>query len=231
MIRILVRCLVWSVLTVVCGLILYGAAALGCALFPSAGRPQLETAADPPIYMCASLAHTDIVMPIGDDASDWRATFPRIAGDMPDTAYLAIGWGDLGFYRDTPSWSDLRPGIALRALSGLGPSTLHVIAVIRPAEGLGCLRMTADRAARLALARFVADSAKRDAAGKAILLGMPRQNEGFYAANGRYSPWRTCNVWASEALASAGLPAARWAPFSFGVIWPLQSMATAVKLP
>ena len=31
----------------------------------------------------------------------------------------------------------------------------------------------------------------------------PRAGEAFYAARGRYSPFRTCNGWAAEALGGA----------------------------
>jgi hypothetical protein len=93
-----------------------------------------------------------------------------------------------------------------------------------PTKARSCVEIALDHAAREALARFVVKTAITDVAGRAHLIESPRPGEGFYAANGRYSPWRTCNVWASEALADAGLPVARWAPFSFGVMWPLQKV-------
>ncbi len=71
------------------------------------------------------------------------------------------------------------------------------------------------------MARFIIATAVVDMTDRARLIQSPRPGEAYFAAKGSYSPWRTCNVWASEALASAGLPTARWSPFSFGVIWPL----------
>jgi len=205
-------------------LALYGLAALACALAPLAGRAQQVAPADPALYVCASAAHTDIVVPIRDAAADWPAAFPDVTSDVPDDAYLAIGWGDLGVYHDTPRWSDLRAGTALNALAGLGPTTLHVIAVKPPRRASDCIQIAIDRAGRQALANFVRDTG--EPAGRPRLIDSPRAGEAFYAARGRYSPWRTCNGWASEALAAAGLPVALWAPFSFGVTWPLTGAAS-----
>jgi uncharacterized protein (TIGR02117 family) len=202
-------------------LALYGLAALACALVPVSGRPQVIAAGDRDIFVCASMAHTDIVVPIDDDAADWPGTFAEVTSDVPQSADLAIGWGDLGVYHDTPAWRDLRPGTALRALAGLGPTTLHVIAVAPPADADDCVEIAVDHAGRQALARFIVETAETDPAGHPRLIDAPRVGEAFYAAKGRYSPWRTCNAWASEALAKAGMPVARWAPFSFDVTWPL----------
>jgi uncharacterized protein (TIGR02117 family) len=199
---------------------LYGLAALACALAPSGGRPQKPGPFDPVLFVCASATHADLVVPIADDAVDWPGAFPAVTGAVPDGAWLAFGWGDYGVYHDSPRWRDLRPGVALAALAGLGPATLHVMAV-KPPRGGDCLAVGVDRAGRQALARFIRATVLDDPAGAPRLLDAPRAGEAFYAARGRYSPFRTCNGWAAEALASAGLPAARWAPFSFGVTSPL----------
>ncbi|KGM30622.1 DUF2459 domain-containing protein, partial [Inquilinus limosus] len=60
--------------------------------------------------------------------------------------------------------------------------------------------------------------------GRGILAAPPGTGtyEAFYAAHGTYRPWRTCNVWTADALRAAGAPTALWAPFSFGVMWPLE---------
>ncbi len=214
----------WAARVVLCiaaALALYGLAAFACALSPVRGRAQSIAPDDPAVFVCASLAHTDIVVPMRDSAADWPGVFADVAADAPDDAYLAIGWGDLAVYRDTPRWRDLRPGTALSAVAGLGPTTLHVIAVKAPTFASDCVQIAVDHSGRQALERFVLDTAENDGAGRPRLIGSPRAGEAFYAAKGRYSPWRTCNAWASEALAAAGMPVARWAPFSFDVTWPL----------
>jgi uncharacterized protein (TIGR02117 family) len=216
-----------AALGVIAAPLIYGLAALACALLPVSGRPQALVARDPVLFVCASLAHTDIVIPLSDDIGDWRSAFFSVAGDIPDDAYIAVGWGDLGFYRETPRWRDLKAGTALRALAGVGPATLHVLAVNARGPASGCVRIIVDRAGRQALARFILASAENDSSGFPLLIEQPRPGEAFYAAKGRWSPWRTCNAWAAEALAEAGLPTAIWAPFSFGVTWPLPARGAA----
>ena len=208
------------VLGLVALLLLYALAALACALLPLGGRTQSVGADDPALFVCASLAHTDIYLPLRGDGGDLRSAFFAVAGDAPDDAYIAVGWGDLGFYRETPRWADLRFSTAFRAFAGLGPAALRVRAVNAPASE-SCVRIAVDPAGRKALARFILASADNDAAGFPRLIEQSGPGEAFYAAKGRYSPWRTCNVWTAEALAEAGLPTAVWAPFSFGVTWPL----------
>jgi uncharacterized protein (TIGR02117 family) len=175
-----------------------------------------------PVFVCASAVHADLVVPIHDMATDWRSIFPDVASNSAEGGYLAIGWGDLGFYHDTPTWSDVKLSTVLRALSGLGPTTLHVLATDQPGNHASCQSLYVDRPGREALDAFILASIARDGSGAAKLLDHPTNGEAFYAAQGYYSPWRTCNAWVEQALAAAGLRHAAWAPFSFGVMWPLR---------
>lgn len=181
----------WATRAALCAaalLAFYGVAALGCALLPVNGRMEFTAADDRPFFVCASVAHTDIVVPIDDDSADWPGTFPDVTLDMPRSADLAIGWSDLAFYRDTPAWRDLRPGTALKALAGLGPTTLHVIAVEPPAATDDCIEIAVDHAGRQALARFIVKTAETDSGGRARLIDAPRMGEAFYAAKAATAP-------------------------------------------
>ena len=209
--------------------VLYLIAALGFALFPASGRLQ-QADGEPIAYVCTSLAHADIVIPSRDLLVDWSALFPAVTPPgLPAEAYLAFGWGDLRFFRETPKWADVRLSTALGALAGLHDTALRVVAVNPPATDPDCRSVRIDRAGRLALIDHIRESLIPDAAG-----GHPRQPvaqtglEAYYLAKGRYGPLRTCNQWVAEALAAAGLPYTRFAPFSFSVTWPL---ATSSETP
>jgi uncharacterized protein (TIGR02117 family) len=212
----------WVMLSPLVFVLLYGLVALLSAMLPSKGRAQAIAAYDPALFVCASPFHTDVVVPLSDVATNWRRAFAAVAGNVPESAYLAIGWGDLGFYRNTPSWRDLTVGTAFTALAGLGPTTLHVMAVNRPVGVNACVKIFVDRAGRVALSDFILASAEVSASGLPRLIESPRWGEAYYAAKGRYSPWRTCNGWTAQAMAAAGMPRASWAPFSFDVMWPLR---------
>jgi uncharacterized membrane protein YuzA (DUF378 family) len=121
---------------------LYLAVAVVSALLPLGGRVQQTAASDPPAHVCATLTHTDIVLPARDGLIDWTAVFPDgvPVGFVPNL-HVAFGWGDLTFYRETPSWADLRFSTAMAALFGGGPSALHVAYVLDPAGVPGCVRL------------------------------------------------------------------------------------------
>ena len=48
----------------------------------------------------------------------------RNSGD--DFLQISIGWGDKGFYLDTPTWAELKLSTALIAGFGLGNAALHI---------------------------------------------------------------------------------------------------------
>ncbi|MFT4131232.1 DUF2459 domain-containing protein [Labrys sp. (in: a-proteobacteria)] len=195
--------------------------AIGFALLPAPGRAQ-QADSEPPLYLCASLAHTDIVMPSRDALVDWAGLFPAVTPpDLPSEAYLAFGWGDLVFFQDTPTWADTRISTALAALAGRHDTALRVVALNPPVANPDCLPLAVDREGRQALITHIRASLQPDTAGKAQQRPGGTGLEAFYLARGRYGPFNTCNQWVAEALAAAGLPHARFAPFSFSVTWPL----------
>lgn len=203
--------------------LLYVIAALGFALFPASGRPQQQAESEPLVYVCTSLAHADIVMPSRDPLIDWSPLFPAVTPQgLPAEAYLAFGWGDLRFFQETPTWADVRLPVALGALAGLHDTALRVIAVDPPSGDADCRALRVDRQGRQALIDHVraslADGAPSQPVAQAGL-------EAYYLAKGRYGPLRTCNQWVAEGLAAAGLPYARFAPFSFSITWPLTMTA------
>ena len=203
-------------------LLAYVLASVVFALFPASGRPQQMKGGEPVLYVCASLAHTDILLPIRDPLIDWRALFPdNVPDGLPSDAYLAIGWGDLAFYRETPTWADVKISVALGALLGGHPTAFRVIAVNPPASGGECRSIKVDQAGRQAVIDHVVSKLVRDAAGRPLMQPGSRWPVAYYLTEGRYGLFHTCNQWASSALAAAGLPHALFAPFSFSVMWPL----------
>ncbi len=67
--------------------------------------------------------HTDILLPIETSDHDWHSFLPDIPA-MHNT--VAFGWGDKGFYLNTPNWSDLTFSTAFKACTGLSTTAMHV---------------------------------------------------------------------------------------------------------
>jgi uncharacterized protein (TIGR02117 family) len=79
------------------------------------------------ILVLTNPIHTDIAVPI-DAAMLARFAFLAGAGlpvDHPEARWLVLGWGSRAFYIETPTWSDLKPGPVLSALT-LDNSVMHV---------------------------------------------------------------------------------------------------------
>lgn len=169
------------------------------------------------IAVCSNGVHTDFVLPIKTEAVDWSALFPRehYPADVSRFDHIGIGWGDLDFYRTTPRWSDFDIGIALKALTGLGPAALHVQYRLGPGATEDCRRMAVSPAQYEVLANYIGATTASIQAPVAPGYGM---TDLFYAARGRFSLFKSCNVWVGNGLRESGLPSGLWTPFAFQVL-------------
>lgn len=175
------------------------------------------------IMVATNGVHTELVLPLVTPVKDWRGDFPVTdipASGQPYT-HVAVSWGEREVFLNTPTWADLRPGTALRAMIG-GDALLHVSHYIRPVPGpdIRPLRLTRAQYARL-VERV-----------EAAVVPLERRrkyrgyfdNDVFYDAPGRYRWNNTCNQWTSDTLAAAGVRTGWWTPFAGGVMkwvpWP-----------
>ena len=97
------------------------------------------------------------------------------------------------------------------------PPRESIKAITLPANEPDCVPLEVDRAGRQALIDHVRATLAAETPAAQDRL------EAFYLAKGRYSPFGTCNQWVADGLAAAGLPSARFAPFSFSITWPLET--------
>lgn len=199
--------------------LLYGLAAAVLSRWPVAGEPLPEAGIE--IGVCSNGVHTDLLLPLAAAGADWRtridpAHFP---GAGADADRVLVGWGDQAFYLETRAWSDLRPGLAWRALFGGGPSVLHVY-LLRGAPDSDCRFLTLSADAYRRLDAFVDAALLRDAAGETRPLHGHAygRRDMFYAAAGAYSPVHTCNQWTTRALRAAGVETGLWTPFAGDVM-------------
>lgn len=162
--------------------------------------------------------HADLVMPVRTAGMDWT-TWLRPPPEFEGASHVAIGWGDRQFYLATPTLADLDPLTALRAIAWSGDVALH-LAFVGDLEGLRDRRrlvLPPDAYRRLAediLAQF-----RLGQDGRPQVIASPGYGPRhlFVAAQGTYSPFRTCNEWLAERLRAAGVRTGLWAPFTFGV--------------
>lgn len=175
-----------------------------------------------PIYIYTNGVHTDIVMPVKNDLQDWgtKIPFSNTRSKRTDCNYIGIGWGDKGFYLDTPTWADLKFSTAFKAAFWLSESAMHCTYYEKMKEGSDCKMMMISRKQYKDLVQFIEGKFDRDQNGNFVLIptnAVYSDNDAFYDAKGKYSFLYTCNTWANDALKAAGQKAAFWTPSDLGI--------------
>lgn len=175
-----------------------------------------------PVYIYTNGVHTDIVMPVKNDLYDWSAKIPfaNTKSKKADYNYVGIGWGDKGFYLDTPTWADLKFSTAVKAAFWMSESAMHCSYYKTMTEAEDCKKIMISRNQYKKLVEFVEAKFDKDSNGNFILVptnAVYGDNDAFYDAQGRYSFLNTCNTWSNNALKAAGQKAALWTPTDFGI--------------
>lgn len=175
------------------------------------------------IYVKSNGVHTDIVLPVQHPIIKWDSVFSFTHTKSGDTLarYVAIGWGDKGFYLNTPTWADLTFSTAFKAVTGLGSTALHVTYYQTIQEGALCKRFTVNEQNYQHLTNYILQSLQLNEQGKAIWIktdAVYGETDAFYEARGHYSLLHTCNTWTNNALKSCRQRACIWTPFDKGVL-------------
>lgn len=214
--------LILKVLAGIVGIVLlYIVLALVIPLIPVEKKAITEKA-EIPIYIYTNGVHTDIVMPIKSEEIDWskKILFENTNSKSTDFNYVGIGWGDKGFYLDTPTWADLKFSTAFYAAFWLGESAMHCTFYKTIMEGDDCKKIMITKSQYADLIQFVDSKFDKNAAGQNIVIptdAVYSSDDAFYEANGSYSFLYTCNTWSNNALKAAGQKAALWTPTDFGI--------------
>ena len=79
------------------------------------------------IYMKSDGIHTDYVFPVQTKYFNWtkRISPDNTRGKDSTNNFISIGWGDQGFFLNTPEWSDVKASTVFYACFYLGKSALH----------------------------------------------------------------------------------------------------------
>ena len=187
----------------------------------------VESADGIPIYLRTNGIHAELILPTRTTAIDWSVEHPpaHMRSLAAPLEWLAFGWGDRGFFANTPTWADLKPATALVALSGLGPGAMHVEYIESPRWYKAReVKISAEQYARLV--SHIRASFARDAAGRPKREPLPGYfaHDAFYEASTGYKFWLTCNEWVRKALSESGVRAPVWSPFDTALFYQLQKI-------
>ncbi len=202
------------------------------------------------VYVLNNGAHIDLALPVAQRLSttagpfgdtlrkwevDWRRLFPprghgqtyagNAAGggaERPLAGWFVVGWGQREFYTTTPEWKDIHLGTAVRAALG-AEAVLHVEYLTGSlAPSASARRLVLTEGQYLALARYIAASARMHRGRTMPVPGAGfAESDSFFEAEGTFSVFFTCNTWAAHALRAAGQPAPLWTPLSWFVMLQL----------
>lgn len=179
-------------------------------------KPEVE------IYILTNGVHTDIVMPTKNDQVDWskQVKFENTKASDSTFKHLAMGWGDKGFYLETPEWSDLKASVAFKAASGLSTTAIHATYYKSLREGDDCKKMMISKEQYDRLIKYINASFKKDASGNFLPIKTNAnygKTDAFYEANGSYSLFHTCNTWANSGLKASGQKCCFWTATDSGI--------------
>jgi uncharacterized protein (TIGR02117 family) len=175
------------------------------------------------IYIFTNGFHTDIVMPVETEMIDWseKIKFSHTKSKDGIQNFVAVGWGNEDFFINIPSWSELELSIAVKAVLGIGPSAIHTTFLKSVKEDEFCRKIELSKSQYINLVNYIEPYFKKDALENFINIPTPNTygtSDAFYEANGKYTPFFTCNTWVNSALKSAGLRSCLWTPFQSGLL-------------
>jgi uncharacterized protein (TIGR02117 family) len=201
-------------------IVLYGFAAFTFSKIPI-NSELTHDENDVAIYVKTNGVHTDIVVPVRNEIKDWTNEIKgeNTKGKDSCMAYIAFGWGDKGFYLNTPRWSDLRYSTAFNAAFGLGESAMHATFFKNMSENKDCIRLGISKENYKRLVAYIEDSFQLDANQMPTFISTTAYgiNDSFYEAKGCYTLFYTCNTWVNNALKSANQKAALWTVTDTGI--------------
>ena len=223
----LIRKWIWRIIKLTVGVVLVYMSIVLLGLFP-ANRDFESTAEGIPVSVSAGAIHCDLIMPIESQVVDWREHFPRedFTGPIGDFTHISIGWGDRGFYLDTPRWRDLKFSTFVHAVFVASPSVVHVQYQHEP------LVLNRQRQVRLSVEQYrrlvsrILASVKKHPSGA---NSGPTANfkhidfrysdfDTFYEGVGSYHAFNTCNCWAADTLQAAGVCVPQFSPCPSSVL-------------
>lgn len=206
--------------------LIYFAAAFAGALI-AGSRADLPSGSENLIGLLRGPIHYDFLLPLSPEMRV-RFGFAEAAGvpiSNPQAEWLVLGWGAREFYTTAGSFSDITAHAVFSGVTG-DTAVIHldVAGDVSGLDGITYLPLSDPQFA--ALLYTIDDSFQRDQTGQPLALPVrfgPR--DAFFAANGQFNLFHTCNAWVGETLRAAGVPFGVWTPTPQSVAFALRGVS------
>ena len=173
------------------------------------------------VYIRTDGIHTDFILPVKSDIHDWTKITPwqDLRGKDTSYSFVSFGWGDQGFFLNTPDWGDLKFSTAFDALFYRSSTAIHVVFQTEPIEGKLCKKLVVSNVQYKKLINYIQHSFDIDSKGSTICLKDKGywDYDAFYESKGTYSLFSTCNSWINSGLRESDLPSCLWTPLSYAI--------------
>src|SRR3989338_218850 len=185
---------------------------------------QLRNQGDVVIFVQSNGVHTDVCLPVETKWHNWLDFIP--IHDYPSDAqceFVVIGWGDKGFFLDTPTWAELKVSTALNAAFLPSDAAMHVAYCRRPEENANHYAVHLSAHEYKELVKYVQNSFLLQEQSVEILPNAGyTPYDRFYEAGNSYHLFNTCNSWTNGALKAANVKTGIFALFPDGIISHLE---------
>jgi len=180
----------------------------------------LKTEGELYFYVKSNGVHTDLCLPFNSPVYNWGEFISLNDYPKENYSFVSFGWGDKGFYLDTPEWSDLKFSTAFNAIFLNSETTMHVTChSFEPAESDRCIKVYVDRPAYQNLVDYVKSSFQLEEGNvKRINHSGYSSVDQFYEGVGKYNLFRTCNLWTNKALKVGGVRTGIYALSAEGIM-------------
>ena len=200
----LVKRLFLLVLALIAGyllIVLVGLIPVNNEFDPSQGKIRIRVVSSP--------VHADFMLPISNQVIDWRTVFPAdcFPSDTSKATHLAVGWGDRGFFLETPTWADIKVSTTAKAMLWPSESCMHVVMAYSNYGANGAREVFLTEQQYTELVEFIRQSFRRNKDDE--LIQIPdfsyHNNDAFFEARGSYNCLNTCNSWTGRGLKECGV--------------------------
>ena len=178
-----------------------------------------------PIYISSNGVHTDFILPKKTEIIDWQEVFESeyFGNGWSYAPYIAFGWGDRGFYLNTPEWSDLEISTAINALFIPSASTMHVSLWPQPEEDDLTKKITISNKDYEEIVEYILNSFAMGEDGNVLKIDHPGYGDYdlFFESSLKFHLFKTCNVWTNKGLKAAGVRTSFWTPFDRPILYHL----------
>lgn len=211
--KIILLVLKWTLLPLLGLISLYFVASWLLARIPTGGETSDQPAKNR-LYLDSNGVHCDFVIPMALVPEELLRQLQRQAS----TAFLGFGWGDKGFYLDTPTWAELKASVAVKAMLLPSPTAMHVTQHDRVGEDWRYVDITDEQLSILwnhirSGFRLDENGAIEEIAGKGYT-----KRDHFYEGTSSYSAVFTCNTWVNRGLKKLGVKTGLWTSTDAGIM-------------